>query len=412
MSGRDRALATELVYGSLRQRGRLDWLLAQFVKKGLDSLNPSILDILRLGAYQLVFLDRVASFAAVNEAVEAAKVHGGSRVAGFVNGVLRNVDRRGRDMEPPGGDSPEELAAALSHPAWLVRRFLAAHGAEETRLRLAANNAPAPAVLRVNTERTSRERLMESLIAGGALCEAGRYSPHAVVLKKSAPAPLLPEVIAGEAFIQDEASQLVPLLLEPSPENKILDMCAAPGGKSAGISLLMKGRGRLTACDKNSGRLAAADALFKRLGLANLTTLVCQADRLPEPLGRFDRVLLDAPCSALGALRSNPDARWNREEEIIGRMAKAQAALLDAAAARTLPGGRIVYSTCSTEAEENEQVVKAFLEKHREFSLGDAGEFIPETARELTDREGFFRTETHRHGTDGFFAAILAKSEK
>jgi 16S rRNA (cytosine967-C5)-methyltransferase len=407
----DRALLTELVYGTLRWRGKIDALLTPHLSRPLEKADPLVRNLLRLAVYQLSFLDHIPAYAAVNEAVALAKSRGGAKAAGFANAVLRNFLRkkdRGKSFGPP--DSIAGLAAACSHPEWLVKNWLDQFGPEEVKLLMAANNQRAPVVLRVNSLKTSRSDLLRRLAEAGIRALPARCSPLGIRVESSGAVEKLPGFGEGLFQVQGESSQLVSYLLEPAPGQRVLDACAAPGGKATHIAELMKDEGELIAIDSSARGVEKIIENAARLGLTSIRALRADAR---EPLaGRalesFDRILIDAPCSGLGTLRGHPEIKWHRRESDIQRLSRLQAKILGCVAGYLKPSGVLVYSTCTLSRQENEQVIEAFLAQQKSFELEQAAGYLPKEARRMTRGE-FFLALPHRDDTDGFFAARLKR---
>lgn len=407
----DGALLTRVVYGTLRWRGRIDWVLARLLRNPLKDLDPLVRNLLRLGAYELLFLDRVPAYATVNELVALAKRRAGPGKARLANAVLRKIAGREREewSPPTASGSAADLAALVSHPLWLIDMWQEQFGHEDSRRLMEANNQEAPLVLRANRLRTSRDELVQRLCARGIDARPGTWSPLAVRLRGAASPAELAEFRKGLCQVQGEASQVVGLLVDPKPGMRVLDVCAAPGGKATHMAELMDGRGEIVACDVSERGLGRVAENARRLRLDCIRTHVCDAMRdLPGEAGAFDRVLVDAPCSGLGTLRAHPEIRWHRAERDLHRLAALQSALLDQAAAQVRPGGVLVYATCTLSRVENEQVVEAFVERHRDFVVEDAAGHIPAAARPMSSGPCFLALP-HRHDTDGFFAARMRR---
>lgn len=404
---RDRGLLTELVYGVLRQRGILDYALGRFCSQPLAKVEPRVLTLLRLGAYQLLLLDRVPAPAAVFETVELGRRAGLTRATGFINAVLRAL-LRGRDSLPwpDSVESPlEHLQHALSLPAWLARRWLTEFGGEEAVALAEAMRQPAPFTLRVNTLQTSRGVLLGALEEAGHIATATRYAPEGVTFVNRGKAPL-PGSDSGWFQVQDEASMLIPHLLAPQSGERILDACAAPGGKTTEIAALTGNAARILALDLHPQRVALVAEGARRLRCAGIETRCWDLTAPPAFLaaGSFDRILVDAPCSGLGVLRRNPETRWRRTEAEIAAMARLQRTILANVAGLLRPGGVLLYSLCTTTPEETEGVVEAFLAGHADFAREDLRPHFPQWPG-LFDERGALRTFPHRHGgMDAFFA--------
>ena len=402
---RDAALCTEIVYGTLRWRRHLDWRLAPHLKRPLAKLDPWVRAVLRLTAYQLLFLDRVPRWAAVDEAVSVARLK--SRAPGpaeFVNAVLRALTRAAGPPRLPA-DPVEAAAIRWSFPDWMAARWIARYGPEDAGRLMAALNERPPVTIRANTLRVSREglaaRLREEELAE---TEPTALAPEGLTVRRGAVGRWA-AFASGWCTIQDEASMLIARLLDPQPGELLADTCAAPGTKTTHLAQLMGNRGRIVAMDPHAGRLGLLHQAATRLGVTIVEThtggVAAVSGRWKD---RCDRVLVDAPCSNLGVLRRNPEVKWKREEADIGRLADKQRGILTASAALVKPGGRLVYATCSLEPEENDAVVDAFLAEHPSWRVDP-----PETFPVAPDAGGVVRCLPHVQGTDGFTAVRLAR---
>jgi 16S rRNA (cytosine967-C5)-methyltransferase len=360
---RDASLATELVYGALRHRPWLDHLLADASSRGLERLDPAVLDALRLAAYELAFLDRVPSHAAVNEAVREIRDKRGAGLAGFANAILHKLAADRNALAPPDPATSADPAAVLGLPPWLFARLAAAHGRDRAIAMGRAFNAPSRRTLRINTARldpaAARARLGE-----GAL--PGLYLPWAIDAADRKAARALED--AGLAAHQDEGAGLVVAALDPLPGERILDACAGRGGKTAAIALLAAGSW-IFAVDKQAGKLERLAFELGRQGLEAETAACDLAAADPPFAGPFDRVLLDAPCSGTGTLGRRPEIRWRLEPADVASLVGLQRALLDRAARLVRPGGRLVYAVCSVLPEEGPDHLAPFLAAHPGFAL-------------------------------------------
>jgi len=406
----DRGLLTYIVYGTLRTRGLLDFLIDRFYRGKPATLDPVVRNILRVALYQVRFAEKIPAYAAVDEAVGTAKRLAPGRDK-LVNAILRNALRglAGVELPDPEADPAGHLSVVHSHPRWLVERWIGCFGLEETRALCRADNEIPPLTLRVNTLKTSRTGMLERLAQAGLEVKATALSPDGIVLAKPPASPReLPEIAEGMLFIQDEASQMIPHLLVPRSGERVLDLCAGSGGKTTHLAALMENGGEIVAADNQRAKLTALESTARQWGASAVRTAPIDATD-PDGtarLGTFDRVLVDAPCSGLGTLRRNPEIRWHLTERKLAEMPPLQGRILANAAACVRPGGILLYSTCSVMPEENDGVVAAFLEAHPDFSPQRPPAEVPAGT---IDAEGFFRTYPHRHGTDGFFGALLVR---
>ncbi len=411
---REVALTYALVYGVLRWRGRLDYILSRFSKTPIAKIDPPILNILRMGTFQILHLDRIPDSAAVNTAVNLAKTVAPKWVVRFVNGVLRNVGRQGREIRFP--DSQKDPAAAVSaeaaFPRWLVERWIQRYGAEDARSLCDAVNALPPVTLRTNTLRTDRSKLMDALSDAAEKRVPTPRAPEGVALYGLRSAVFdLPGYADGHFQVQDEAAQLVAHLAAPRPGERILDACAGLGGKTGHLAQLMDNRGEIVAADRDETKLERLKTEMDRLGVGIVATRRVNLDDPPDPdaWGTFDRILVDAPCSGLGVLRRNPDGKWRTRPEDLANHHKRQVRFLNHLAPLVNPAGRLVYAVCSFEPEETDAVATAFSEAHPEFRIVAEAESFPEPARSLIDSAGCFRSLPHRAEMDGFFAVCFQK---
>ncbi len=402
---RDAALLHELVKGTLRWRGRLDWALDGRVHIGLAAVQPWIRNILRLGAYQVLMLDRVPAHAAVDESVKLAHKYGHPGAAGLVNSVLRRLTEERETLEYPAGDDIESLSVYGSHPVWLVERWLARYGPEETRALLMANNRAVPTGLRVNALRGTREQLVERLLTEGVESRLAELSPDLVWVEGHHAPGSMKTFREGWCTAQDESEALVCRIVAPLPHERLLDLCAAPGGKSTHLAELIGDEGEVWAMERDAHRVASLEAAVTRLGMHSIHVVHGDGRTYAFPMP-FDRVLVDAPCSGLGVLGRRADARWRKGPEVLSEMPPIQLELLDAASGRVVPGGLLVYSVCSFEPEETDHVIERFLAIHPEFTLESVAGFAPGS---VVTSEGTMRVLPQRDGCDGAFAARLRR---
>ena len=414
IKGADRGLLTELVYGVLRRQGTLDHIIGQFSSQRPEKLELYVRLLLRLGMYQSFFLDRVPVSAAVNETVNLAKELA-PRAAGFINAILRSADR-GRDgiVYPDRALSPVDfLAVRYSHPGWLAAQWCEQLGVEAAESLAAAMAEPPPFTVRANTLRISREALMARLAEEGVTCSPTSWSPDGIRLHQSGAITRLPSFRDGLFTVQDESSQLAPLFLQPQKGERVLDACAAPGGKSTQVAQLMGDSGEIFACDVNHKKLRMIQETCVRLGIESVRTFTMDATAPSNAIKEttFHRILVDAPCSGLGVIRRNPEGKWWKSPADLAQLAATQLGILENLCRYLEPDGTLLYATCSTSLQENEQVVDAFLGRHPEFALQDLRPLFPNFAPLFTER-GFFRSWPHRDGMDGFFAARLKRIQQ
>ena len=396
----DRALCHELVLGVLRRQLWLDRLIEHFAKRSIDKIDLPVKLALRLGLYQLRFLSRIPPSAAVNESVNLVRAAGLRSAASFANAVLRHATRE-PDYDPTAGveSAAEKLAIETSHPLWLIERWTSAFGFAETEALARANNEPAPVAFRFTQRRKDAKQIIEELESKGAQVSPSKIAPDAWRVDGAGGA--VRELTRdGLIYLQDEASQLVAHLLGAQPGDRVLDVCAAPGSKTTHLAALAP-QALIIAGDLHAHRLRTLSELAKQQGADNITPVACDAtQRLPFAEASFDRVLVDAPCSGTGTLRRNPEIRWRLNAADIAELSAKQISILSKAAAMVRPGGRLVYSTCALEPEEDEAVVEKFVKEHNEFAQVRLA-----APNDLQTETGAIRTWPHRHGTDGFFVA-------
>ena len=398
----DRALATELVYGTLAWQARLDHHLGQLVRGSVAGLDPPVRAALRLGLYQLLFLDRVPAYAVVDASVRLAR-SAGRGATGLVNAVLRRAAREGRDalaLPDAATDPIARLAVEWSHPRWLVERLADEIGPDELPALLAAHNRRGPIAVRAHPPGT-RQGLAAALAGRGVAVSPSRWAPDALIVEREAGRVRgLEEFTAGRCVFQGEASQLVARLLDVAPGAAVLDACAAPGGKTTYAAAL---GARVVALDRHAAGVRRIGEEAARLGITTIRAAVADARRTPLR-GPFDAVLVDAPSSGLGTLRRHPELRWRRRPEDLARLATLQRALLAGVAPLVRSGGLLVYAVCSPMRAETDDVVTAFLEAHPRFVREPVDALAP---LDLVTRDGALRTWPHRHDLDAFFAVRL-----
>lgn len=413
---RDVHLATELVYGTLSRLNTLDWMIGQFLTQSPNKLESWVRWLLRMSFYQLSYLDRIPSRAVVHEAVEIAKSWGHKGISGMVNGILRNRLRQPEKVEIPGNLPPiKRLSLTYSYPEWMVKKWINQFGLEETEYMCEENNIPPEINLRANALKGSREELMKILEKQlpEAYIRPSKVTPMGVSLSESGNIGELPAYREGFCTVQDESSMLVGDALAPFPGMKVLDVCAAPGGKSTHLAEKMDNRGKVVSMDIHPHKLKLIEENAKRLGISIIETHSGDAREVDRILQgqTFDRILVDAPCTGLGVIRRKPDIRWNKTEkdEEISRI---QYEILCSAAKLASPTARIVYSTCTVQREENQDVIQKFLQEHPDWEADDTlSKDLPDWIQEkyATLKDGYLQILPHHFHSDGFFIARLRR---
>ena len=428
---RERSLTVELTYGVLRRRATIDWRLEPVLDKPLLRLPVAVRMVLRLGAYQVLFLDRIPQSAAVNESVNLAKAFTGMvgrDWSGFVNAVLRALLRHPPEPWPGMNlDAAQALAVRYSVPGWLSRRWVDRLGLASAERACEGVSATPPLTLRVNQLVTTRESLLDTFAQAGIAATPTNVSPCGISLQEGRLVPSLPGFHEGAFYIEDEAAQLIPLLLDPQPGDIVLDTCAAPGGKSTHVAALMQNKGIIYAVDRKEARLNLVRSNCDRLGVRIVepivgdirqprewVSLVAKARspsvkqaRMGEPF--IDRILVDAPCSGLGVLRRHPEAKWRKDAQALPRHQTLQCQILESVVSCLRPSGVLVYSTCSTEPEENEDVIERFCRAHAEFRRESVVSWLPPVAQGFVTEQGALSTVGNPFSMDGFYAARLRK---
>jgi 16S rRNA (cytosine967-C5)-methyltransferase len=402
LDARDRRWLRELVYGMLRNRGTIDGILVERVRGGIARIEPDLLDLLRLGVYQLLHMGSVPAYAAIAQTVELAKVRHGIGASKLMNAVLRRIDRESSDLTVPlPADPVEALAVKYSHPRWLVARWLARYGEEGTTVLMMKNNAEAPVVIRPYG--IVREQLEAMLEGSGVDVEDAPLSRDSIQISGGASLTELGAFKQGLFFVQDPGSTLVTQYAAIAQDSVVADLCSAPGGKTLELSRIAK---TVIASDRSMQRLSRLLDNRARLEAHNVLVVIGDA-RFPA-LREVDAVLIDVPCTGTGTFRRHPDARWRLRISDLSVMSQLQGSIINAAAKMVKPGGLLIYSTCSLEPEENDVRVDDFLARNPDWTLEPppAGTVPPETI----DR-GFLRILPQVHGSDGAFAARLRRSQ-
>lgn len=406
LSSRDAALATRLCFGVLQNRLLIDWHLASFCSSPLEKLDLKVLCSLRVAVYQLLFLDKIPSSAAVNEAVNLTKKHcRNPRAAGMVNGILRSILRQENLPEPTGKTTAEHLSIKYSHPAWLVDEFISALGEDGAAKLLAANNEQPPITAQVNTCKAAVEQAAAMLEADGVHVQRHPWLKDCLILSETGNLERLKAYQDGLFYVQDCAARLTVTAAGLTPGQRVLDCCSAPGGKSFAAAINMENRGEVISCDIHPHKIKLLEAGRDRLGLDVIHPLLQNAAQCREEwLSGFDTVITDVPCSGLGIIRKKPDIRY-KDPAPLGGLPAVQRSILDNCCAYVRPGGVLIYATCTVLKRENEDIVLEFLANHPEFHAEPLGLDVSGGDRSMLT---FW---PHVHGTDGFFAAKLRREE-
>lgn len=409
LDSRDGALATQLCFGVLQNQLLLDFYLSKFSNLPLKRMEGKVVQALRLGAYQMLFLTKIPHSAAVNRSVEMTRSHcKNPRAPGMVNAILRSLERNLDNLPTiPQRDPVSYLSILYSTPEWLVKEFLLTLGEGETAKLLAANNTRAPITAMVNTLKTTPEELMEALKEEGVEAQPHPWMEGCLLLSKTGDLERRKAFREGLFYVQDPASRLAIQAAGVKPGMRVLDCCAAPGGKSFATAIAMKNQGEIISCDLHPHKKKLIQAGADRLGLSVVTPMTADGKVFrPEWEGAFDLVLVDAPCSGLGVIRKKPDIRYKEPEPLAG-LPEIQKAILDNAQRYVRPGGVLLYSTCTVLCRENEQVAADFLNHHPDFK--EENFTLPGAIG--TSQGGMMTLWPHRHGTDGFFICKLRKGE-
>lgn len=406
----DKAFITGLVYGTVKWRLTIDWIIEQFSSVKIKKISSWILNILRMGIYQLVFTDKIPVSAAVNESVNLSKKYGHSGSRGYVNGVLRSIARNRDAIKYPdrSGELTRYLSIKYSHPEWMVNTWIKLYGDEFTEDLLANNNEVPDFTVRVNTLRVSKSRLIEVLKEQGMEASDGKFVEEAVVIKNPSSISRLEAFKIGYFQVQDESSMLVAKVLDPRPGELIMDVCSAPGGKSTHIAQLMNNEGVVIARDVHEHKIKLIEDSVRRLGLDIIKAEVFDAATIDKNyIEKADRVLVDAPCTGLGIIRRKPDIKWAKNIEDSKEIIELQKKIIATASQYVKPGGTLVYSTCTIGPEENEDVVKWFVSSNIKFTLADISSLLPAALAGPTARDGYLQLFPNRDRIDGFFISKM-----
>lgn len=412
LTSQDRRLLTHIFYGVLQRRSTLDYCIDTLSKRGIEGMDPLLKGIVRIGCYQLLYLDGVPSYAAIDETVRLTYLHGRRGWAPFVNALLRRLDREGITL--PSGEGLQDLVVRYSHPSWIIELFLHMYSLEKTQALLAANNRIPPLGLRVNTLKCKKEDLLLKLEREGVEARPFHGIPDAILAQGLAPLSQLPSFNSGSFYVQGLAAMTASHLLGGEEGEEILDLCAGVGGKATHLAQLTRDRARIVALDIHQHRLNLLEENCDRLGLDSIESICCDALEY-HPGTLFHRVLVDPPCSDLGLLARRPEIRWFKREEDLSSLSALQRRLLEKGASLVKRGGYLLYSTCTLSRVENGLVVEDFLKDHRGFCLLHGEEilkergvdFLPEMPR---SRRGFLEYLPDQEGSEGFFLALLRRS--
>jgi 16S rRNA (cytosine967-C5)-methyltransferase len=412
VSAIDVPLLTELVYGTIQYQKRLDYYLQAFSKKPLVKLDKWVLVLLRMTVYQLVFLDRIPDHAAINEAVEIAKSRGHKGISGMVNGILRSMLRGDLPDYHLIDDEVERMAVETSHPEWLLKRWIEQYGKDKAHQIATANLATPVQSVRVNKVRISKQEVIALLKEEGLEIEESEIISESLRIKKGS-------VVKTSVFkqglvtIQDEGSMLVANILAPNPTERVLDACAAPGGKSTHLAELMNDSGEVISVDIHAHKVKLIEQQKDRLQLKAIQGVVSDARELKERFSnnQFDKILVDAPCSGLGVIQRKPDLKWAKQSADVSRLAMIQGEILEKVWPLLKKNGRLVYSTCTIDQEENEGVIERFVKRHPDAEFDDTfSERLPKVIRDHKEQlTGMLQLFPGEFGTDGFFISSLIK---
>ena len=405
LSGPDAALCSRIVYGVMQHQMLLDFYIGAYCSQKPDHLQPPLLEILRIGAYQILFLDKIPDSAAVNTSVELAKLSKRGQASGLVNAVLRKISQNKESLPPiPDRNEIQRLSIQYSHPKWLTKRMVTLLGREEAERFLASNNEIAPLTVQVNPLKTTTESLTEELRQAGIEVHPHAWVPDCLELSGTGDLTALPAFRDGKFLVQDPAARLVSLIADIQPGLKVLDVCAAPGGKSLSAAFAMTGQGDILSCDLHENKLKRIQESADRLGADIITTRAADGRVFqPEWEAAFDVVLVDAPCSGLGIIRKKPDTRYKKADDLF-TLPVIQSAILNNSARYVRPGGTLVYSTCTILPEENEQVTQAFLAEHTDFTMSPI-----ELPQPVGTTSGALTLWPQRHDTDGFYICRMTR---
>ncbi len=408
LTGQDKALLFEIVHGVIRWLGRIDWILTGFYKGQFTKSIPNLKNALRVALYQILFLDRVPDYAAVNEAVEFIKKLQGKKSADLTNAILRNIIRSKDQLRypDPNEDLIGYLSAYYSHPSWLVKRWINRYGQNFTEELLIANNNKPGLILRVNNLKSNIEEMKNLLKQVDLKFKDGKYLNEFIRMNTLSNITDWEYFHKGYFSVQDESTGFSCKLLDLKTDLRVLDLCAAPGGKTGFLADIMNNSGEIVAIDRYESRLKILQKNLARLGVTNVETVAIDANDFND--SNFDRVLVDAPCTGFGTLTKKPDIKWKKDIGDLKKVTDIQYTLIERGASLLKPGGALVYSTCTIEPEENFEIIKRFLENHKDYILDSAEKYVP---KDVVDQNGCVQTFPHLHQMDGAFAARLIRNK-
>lgn len=412
LTSADRAFITEVVTGTVRYRLIIDKIIEEYSTVKFSKISPGILNILRIGVYQILYMDRTPDSAACNESVNLARRYGHKASANFTNAVLRKISQKnGYIAYPDKNEYPEAfLSLKYSHPEWLIKKWITEFGTGFTENLLEANNAKPRFYIRANRIKTDREGLAKMLLKKGYNTHTDTITQDALIVTEPASITEISEYRDGYFHIQDESSMLAAIIVDPLPGDFVIDTCAAPGGKSTHMAQLMGNTGKILAWDVHRHKLQLIKEAAAREGISIIETGVRDArDKTVTEVAQADKVLVDAPCTGYGVIRRKPDIKWTSDPGEGGQLSKIQTEILGNAASLVKPGGSLVYSTCTIGKEENENVITAFLDKHPDFHTEDISAYLPEGMRKPENKDGIVRLYPNTDNTDGFFIAKMER---
>ncbi|KNF08742.1 ribosomal RNA small subunit methyltransferase B [Gottschalkia purinilytica] len=411
MDYRDSSFIREIVYGVIENKLYIDWVIESFSKIKLKKINNTVKEIIRIGIYQILFMDKVPDSAAVNECVKISKKYSNKGAQGFINGILRTIVRNKNDIKLPdkSKDIKKYLSIKYSHPIWMINKWIEDFGLEFTEELCKANNDKPKLNIRVNTLKISRDELLNKLNEKNMNAIKTYYAEDGIVVNSPQNITETEEFKKGLFQIQDESSMLVAQIMNPKKNSVIIDVCSAPGGKSTHIAQKMNNEGKIISRDIHEHKVKLINENASRLGINIINAQKFDALHIDESLiNKADYCLVDAPCTGLGLIRRKPDIKWRKEEGNIDEISRLQYQILKNTSKYLKKGGILIYSTCTINKEENLNVITKFLDNNTEFKLLDFSDLI-QNSEKITPKEGYIELFPNVHATDGFFIAKLIK---